>query len=145
MKKLLQTAKEKTNNTVDMDPLEEELFKYGIDSPGLILQAVEKYFTGLEPYSCIFSTGNADLDTHKICNLVSKGDWKKASILLKNMKKDDIVPVRNHILAYFRTILLNSVGEKALKTSKAIKHLSTQCDELTFFLSLLCFSSLEMA
>lgn len=144
MKKLLQVAKTRTKSDVDMTPLINELIKYDIDSPGLILQAVEKYLTGSEPHECIFSTQETTMDTHTLCKFVSKGDWKSSAEILKNMKKEDIIPVRNYILMYFKTVLLNADPAKALATAKAIRHFDTSCDDLTGFLALLCLGCTEM-
>lgn len=118
--------------------LYESLIKYDIDSPGLILQAAEKYFNGSEPDDCIFNTSNDSLDTLKLCNLVSKGDWKGSANILKDAKKEDIIMVRNCVLGYLKTILLKSESEKALNIAKAIKTMSEYTDDLPTFLAYVC-------
>lgn len=129
---------QKAEETLSTVPLYNELIKYNIDSPGLILQAAEKYLNGCELHDCIFNTSNDSLDTYKLCNLVSKGDWKGSALILKDMKKEDIIMVRNCVLGYLKTILLKTDSEKALKLAKAIKEMSIYADDLPTFLASVC-------
>lgn len=130
----------KADSVLNMIPLCDSLIKYDIDSPGLILQAVEKYINGSDPDDSIFNTSNNALDTFKLCNLVSKGDWKSSANIMASMKKEDIFMVRNCVLGYLKTILLRSESEKALNISKAIKTISEYCDELPTFLAYVCIA-----
>jgi DNA polymerase III delta prime subunit len=119
--KLLQIAKTKIKSNLNIAPLEEILVKYDIDSPGLVLQAAEQYFNGCDPLECLFLGSNSELDTKKLCNLLSKGDWKSSVPILKEMKKEDVVMVKNCVLGYFKTILLTgTVDKKTLAIANAI-------------------------
>lgn len=128
----------KADSVLSMVPLCDSLIKYDIDSPGLILQATEKYINGSSPEDSIFNTSNNTLDTFKLCNLVSKGDWKGSANIMTIMKKEDIFMVRNCVLGYLKTILLKSESEKALNIAKAIKAISEYCDELPTFMAYVC-------
>ncbi len=128
----------KADIKLNMIPLCDALVKYDIDSPGLILQAAEKYINGSDPDDSILNTSNNVLDTFKLCNLVSKGDWKSSANIMNSMKKEDIFMVRNCILGYLKTILLKSESEKALNIAKAIKAISEYSDELPTFMAYVC-------
>lgn len=136
--KLLLIAKKKANFKEDTQELEEALIENDINSPGLILQAAEKYFNGLDIMDCIYGTNSENgIDTKKICQLMSKGDWKSLSPILKTMTKEDIVMVRNCTLGYFKVILLNS---GSIKIAKAIKIISEEVYDLPVFLANLCIA-----
>ena len=141
IKKLLFIAKEKSESNLDIDDLYNILIKYEIDRPGLILQAAEKYFNGLSPEDCVLNTTNSTLDTLSLCKNISKGDWSTSAIILKNMKKEDIIMVKNCILGYLKTILLNS--KNPLNIAKAMKTIDSQDpynENLPGFVALLCIA-----
>jgi DNA polymerase-3 subunit gamma/tau len=123
--------KEKMKSFIDL------LCEYNIDTPGLVLQALEKYLAGLEPIECIFSTNAQNIETLKLCSLVSKGSWKQVSAMVKDIKKEDLVMVRSCILGYLKSILLKD-SSRAVTLSKAIKIIGEDTYELPIFLANLC-------
>ncbi len=141
--KLLSISKKKIKFKGETKELEEALVEYDIDSPGLILQAAEKFFNGMKATDCIFGSGTeGSTDTKKLCNLVSKGDWKNALSIIKVLKKEEIVMVIIFLMGYLKTILLNpdTSSDKALKTAKAMSHISSGYkfdDDLPGFLAML--------
>ncbi len=138
IRKLLLSAKKKTEFKGEMLELENILIENDINSPGLILQAVEKYINGMSVTDCIFGNNSDNaIDTKKICQLMSKGDWKSISPILKTMTKEDIVMVRNCVLGYFKAILLNS---GSVKIAHAIKIISEDTYDLPVFLANLCIA-----
>jgi DNA polymerase III delta prime subunit len=130
--KLLTLAKNKTGFKGDIKELEEELVKYDINSPGLILQAAEKYFAGADPMDCIFNITEASIDTKQLCSLMSKGAWKEAIPIIKMIKKENIVLIRLCILGYFKAILINS---GSITIAKAIKIIAEECYDLPVFIA----------
>jgi DNA polymerase III gamma/tau subunit len=143
--KLLLTAAQKVEFKESTDELEEELDKYDIGSPGLILQAAEKFFSGADLLDCIFNTTETTVDTKKLCNLLSKADWKNLLPLLKTIKKEDIIVIKICIMGYFKTILLNPATDyiKAKKIALAMSHISTTYkfdDDLPSFLACIFIS-----
>jgi DNA polymerase III subunit gamma/tau len=136
--KLLLTAKKKIGFKGDLAELKEALEEYEVDSPGLILQATEKYFSGMSAIDSVFGSGSeGSVDTKKLCNLVLKGNWKDASVILKSLKKEDIVMTRLCILGYFKTVLLNS---GSVKIAQAMKIISEDVYDLPTFLANLCIA-----
>jgi DNA polymerase III delta prime subunit len=142
---LLMKAKNKTSFEGDIEPLQDALKMHDVNSPGLVLQAAEKYFAGIPPHECVLcSTSNPKLDTMVVCRSVAKGDWKAASAQLVEMTKSDIVMVRNCVLGYLKTMLLKSTGSKAQTIARAIQDITkieneeTQC--LPTFLAGLCIA-----
>lgn len=121
-------------------PLYESLIKYDIDSPGVILQTVEKYINGTEPDECIFNSSNNSIDSHKLCTYLSKGDWSKCTTVLKDLKKEDIVMTKINLVNYLKSILLTSTNH--VQIAKAIKEIaaSDYTDDLGLFLAHVCIA-----
>jgi DNA polymerase-3 subunit gamma/tau len=142
---LLQKAAATVNYEDDITPLHEALLMGCITSPGLILQAAEKYFSGIPPHESVYHCESCKIDTLAICRSVASGSWKETSTILKAITKGDISMVRNCLLGYLNKILLNSVGSKASAFAKAIKHISddkpdktTEC--LPGFIASICLA-----
>lgn len=138
IRKLLLIAKKKSGFKGEITGLEEALVEYEIDSPGLILQAAEKFFNDVDVTNCIFSAGSdGTVDTRKLCNLVLKGNWKEASVILKLLKKEEVIMTKMCILGYFKTVLLSSGN---VNIAKAMKIISEECYDLPVFLANLCIA-----
>jgi DNA polymerase III delta prime subunit len=146
VKKLIERAKERVEFEESIDPLVECLNFHNINSAGLVLQAAERYFNGLPANESVLCTSeNPSLDTMALCRHVSKGEWKQATLILKEVSKNDVVMVRSCLLGYLKTILLKSVGPKALVTAKAIQLIANSVTtedstSLTSFLSAVCLA-----
>jgi DNA polymerase-3 subunit gamma/tau len=137
--KLLVLAKKKAKFSGEFKELEEALIEHEITSPGIILQITEKFFNGADIMDCIYGTSEGSIDTKKLCQLLSKGDFKSATVILKSLTKEDIVMVRNCILGYFKAILLNS---GSIKIAQAMKIIGEDCNyELPLFLANLALAS----
>jgi hypothetical protein len=133
---LLKMAAVKCDSDTNMEPLKEALTKYEIDSPGLILQAAEKYIGGLTPEECILNVDNSELDTKILCNSISKGNWTIAKGILKHVRKEDVTMVKICILGYLKVVLLNA--DDAEPIANAIKHIGSTNDELAVFIANVC-------
>lgn len=133
--KLLRTVPN-VDDIIDIILLKEHLQKYDITSPGLILQAAERFASsgkGTEPEI------ESNLDTLLICREIAKGSWLSVSKELKKMKKEDTYMVRNCVLGYLKTILFT--GKDAIKISKAIKMIGeSPVDEVSVFLANICLA-----
>lgn len=138
---LLQVAKERTNSSKDMKPLEEVLNTFDISSPGLVIQAAEKYINGTEVHNCISSNTLGTLDTFSLCKLITTGVWKNVAPVLKDAKKEDIFMIRNCVLGYLKTVLLGSTDKKATGFAQAIKVIGeSPLDDLPMFLACICLA-----
>ena len=142
---LLEKARDITSFEGDVGPLHEALMMNSVTSPGLILQATEKYFSGIPAYESVYNCESSKADTMSICRAVSSGSWKETSKLLKDVTKGDSTMLRNCVIGYLKTVMLRSSGSNACATAKAIQVIANtvSCDENVFLPSLL--SSLCLA
>jgi len=122
----------------EADAFIDELCEQDITSPGIILQAMEKWLSGLDPFEAIISCDtiagsggmiSSQLDVLAVCRALSKGDWCSCAKLLQNMTKSDVYFVRNCVLGYLKTMLLQSSmreqpAQKHVNISKAIRHVT---------------------
>jgi DNA polymerase-3 subunit gamma/tau len=125
MSDLLVKAKTKVGFEGDTTALEEALIMNHISSPGLILQAAEKFFAGVSAMEAVFHNEATSVDVMAICKAVSVGRWKDVAKLLKDVNKGDASMLRSCLLGYLKTILLKSIGSKAMALSKAIHIIAT--------------------
>lgn len=129
-----------------LDELTESISDAGITSPGLVLQAAERLFSGMTPRDSVWSIQESKIDPLELCRAVSSGQWANCCMLLREATKNDVPALRNSALGYLKAILLKSVGNKALNLSRAIQHLSIDCiriDDgaaLPLFLSSVCLA-----
>lgn len=119
---LLKKARGRHGGTgVPLEPLLDALLAQDVSSPGVVLQAAEKYFAGSSALeSATLSCQNPKVDTMALCRAIAKGDWAGAAPLLKDVGKTDVFPLRACILGYLRTVLLNASGARAGWVAKAI-------------------------
>jgi DNA polymerase III delta prime subunit len=138
---LLQNAAIFIGFEMDVTPLFEALKLSSISSPGLILQAAEKYFSGIPAHESIYNCESSKVDTMAICRTISNGNWKECSVLLKNVTKSDITMIKNCVKGYLKTALLNG-GPKSLLIAKAIRIVSDDngTDCLPTFFANLCIA-----
>lgn len=128
----------------ELNKLHKSVIDQGISSPGLILQACEKLFSGLPVESCFNSSmESASMDIMPICRAVAKGDWKETAGLIKTIMKADIIGIKQAVLGYLKAILLKSVSPKSLNIARAIKAISEVDDGLgcvATFMASMCFA-----
>ena len=137
-------------NEDDIAPLHEAIGMASLTSPGLILQAAEKFFSGIPPNESVFHCEGCKVDTMQICRTVASGSWKETSNVIKGMTKTDIPMVRNCLMGYLKTMLIKNTGNKALVVAKAIKNIADnsafeqdQC--LPSFLASVCIACEHIA
>lgn len=112
------------------DALIERLWESGVQSPGLILNAVEKYVNGMSSKEAVKSVGMV-ADVLGICRSLEKGDWKAISTETASAMPDDLRAIRAQVAGYLRRCLEKSVpGPRATEFSKAITRLA-QVDSYT--------------
>lgn len=140
---LVKRAKEYVGFTGDTEYFENKMIDEEIRSPGIILQHAEKFFSG---QSINIEKEEENIDTKKLCNLVSKEDWNSCLPILKNVKKENVIMLRMCITGYLKTVLLNSKPEKAVLIAKAILKINTDVydDNIAVFLSNLCIATLTI-
>jgi len=121
---LVEKACEKVGYDGDRDELVDVLVTNDITSPGLILQATERYFSGIPPLQSVLISESSKFDSMAICRAVASGKWQQCSELFKNVTKSDVTMLRGCVLGYLKAILLKSTGAKGLKLAKAIQSIA---------------------
>lgn len=132
---LLEKAAEEAAFIEDIKPLYDALYVNSVSSPGLILQAAEKFFSGIPATEAVTNFQIGKFDTLAICKAVSKGDWKQSSLMLKDITKEEVVTMKLCILGYMKAILMKSSGKKAGDMARAIRILADENDMLARFLA----------
>ncbi len=143
IKELLERGAEKCGFTESIDSLHEILVINDIRSPGLILQAAEKFFNGIPAHVCISLNSDVSVNSLDFCRAVLKGEWKKCTTLLKDVTKTEVNTLRNCLLGYMKNTLIKSTGNKALVIAKCIQSFSNNCDEgicLPIFIANVCLT-----
>lgn len=135
---LLEKAAEQAAFVDELTPLYEALYINSVTSPGLVLQAAEKFFSGLPASEAVTNFQIGKFDTLAICKAVSKGDWKESSKMLKDLTKDEVVTMKLCILGYMKAILMKASGQKASTMARAIRILADENDMLARFLANVC-------
>lgn len=132
---LLEKAAEQVAFVDELAPLYEALYINSVSSPGLVLQAAEKFFSGIPATEAVTNFQIGKFDTLAICKAVSKGDWKESAKMLKDLTKDEVVTMKMCILGYMKAILMKTSGAKASAMARAIRILADDNDMLARFLA----------
>lgn len=132
---LLEKAAEECGAMDDLKPLYDSLYLNSVSSPGLVLQAAEKFFSGIPPEEAVTNFQIGSFDTMAICRAVSKGDWISSAKMLKDLTKDEVVTMKVCVLGYLKAILLKSSGKRASTLARAIRILADDNDMLARFLA----------
>ena len=137
---LLEKAAEEAAFVEDIKPLYEALYVNSVSSPGLVLQAAEKFFSGIPATESVTNFTIGKFDTLAICKAVSKGDWKESAKMLKDLTKEEVVTMKMCILGYMKAILMKTNGAKASTMARAIRILADDNDMLPRFLANVCLT-----
>lgn len=146
---LVNRAKETVSFKSDTADLTNALIDNTITSPGLVLQAAERFFSGMPAEESVLFSEASKLDTMALCRAVASGDWSKCGVILKDVTKSDVFALRACVTGYLKAILLKSSGEKAYCLSKAIVNISSSSPDdavcLPSFLAALCLACQNVA
>ena len=141
---LLQRASEFVGFTESVDPLAEVIQLASITSPGLVLQAAERFFSGIAPNESVFNCDGSKLDTMKICRSVASGDWTKTAESMNGIVKTDIIMVKSCLMGYLKTMMLRRKEDtmpSARSLANAIRTIAESTGEcLPSFLACVCIA-----
>lgn len=126
---LIHAAQSKVSQRRDTNELFSALIQHDVSSPGLVLQAVERFLSGLSAEDSVLTQCNSTFDAMAVCRAIAAGDWVKCCALTKNITKGDVYAIRACLTSYLKAILIKSSGDKAMALSKAILNLSSSCAE----------------
>lgn len=138
-------AARKGGITRDLDDFIAFIHENDVNSPGVMLMALEKYAAGLDPDVAMLS--ESEVNTLSICQRLVAGDWPPIKREMLKCTPDEVKAVRGAILGYLRSILLGQKtgGAMASKAAKAIVDISKTSYEENILLSELCAVLFEVA
>ena len=121
--KLVEAARRQVKYDGETESLLKALAMNDVDSPGLILQAAERFFSGISADAAVTVSASGKHDTMSICRAVAAGDWGRCCAQMTTVTKADVYGLRCSVLGYLKAVLLKSNQERAVALSKAIGHL----------------------
>lgn len=140
IRSLVTRARDAAESVDDIEPLVRALADNGITSPGLVLQASEKFLSGMPAEESVFQNDITNLDTMAISRAVAGGKWPDAAKQLASISKSDIMMVKLSILGYLKAIMMKAPGAKAIHLAKAIRVIGNDDgnDTIPIFLANVC-------
>lgn len=119
IEKLVSRALEFLKSEKKLKPILEALLESQIQSPALILNAVEKYVSGLKSKEAVKSVAGSDATA--ICRSLENGDWTNIRKEVEKATPDELRGVRAAVAGYLKAALLNMVpGPRAKEMAMAI-------------------------
>lgn len=106
VRKLVQRALKKIHSELDSGELSEKLLEKSINSPGLILNAVENYVDGMTADEASEVENVSNVDTKSLCVAVFKGFWEDVAQHLQSAKHEDAIAIRISVAGYLKSVLL---------------------------------------
>lgn len=107
--------------SVCIDELVKVLIENDVTSPGLVLQAAERFYSGIPAKESVTMAEVSKVDIMNVCRAISSGNWSTCSTLLQEIAKGDVYALRASMLGYLKAILLKTTGSKAKSLAKAIE------------------------
>lgn len=121
---LVKRALKKGNSDRDVSDLAEALMENQIYSPGLVMQAVEKYAAGESAEESARIEISTEIDSKALCRAVVKGQWEDVAKQLKEAKPEDARALVSAVAGYLREILFDEeLGPRGKTVAKAIDKL----------------------
>jgi DNA polymerase III subunit gamma/tau len=107
--------------------LTDELAENKIDSPRLILNAVENYVAGDSPEDAAQVEGATEVDAKSLCRHVVKGDWPGIAKMLRGASATEARRLRAAVIGYLREILFDcsELDDRTKAVYESIKILSS--------------------
>lgn len=108
----------------DIERFKDAVNDAGITSPGVIVQAFEKFINN--GFNASTMLGGTVLDTQEgieVARALVSGDWKKCSSLLEQASKVDMMGLRIMALNYLKTMILK--GKTPMRCASAIEYLAS--------------------
>jgi type II secretory pathway predicted ATPase ExeA len=104
-------------------PLANALIAAKINSPGIIVMAVEKYVAGAPPEEAIIVKDVSAVNHYALAKACSFGKWSECQEILSRAVPADADIIKRHLSAHFRKILLDPKNSPArLKFAAAAVH-----------------------
>jgi len=104
--------------------LADALWENRIDSPRLILNAVENYVAGDSPEEAAEVEAETVVDSKELCRCIVKHDWPRITKILRQAPPSDARGLRAAVVGYLREIMLDTsdvTEERSIAVSDAIR------------------------
>lgn len=111
-------------------PLIEVCHTMQIGSPGLLLQALDKYAAGASPKDAVTGADGGDFDSFRLCKAVTSGDWPKIAAMFKEMADNNTLVdntrwIQVSLSGWIRGCLVRATGADAERAAISLIELST--------------------
>jgi hypothetical protein len=120
IEKLIDRAAKRIGFKGKLTPFFEGVVQWGNPSPGILLNAFEKFAAGI-PIKKALKTGDAALDYITVARAFVAGDWRIVRGFLATADTETGKGFRLMLLAYMRTMLLN--GKSSTQCAAAMREI----------------------
>lgn len=128
IKVLVKRGLKECKSDLSSTALTDALVECKIDSPRLILNAVENYVAGDTPDEAAQEVeGATEVDAKSLVRHVVKGDWPGIAVMIKDSPSSEARRLRAAIIGYLRAILFDcaETDDRTMALTKAIKILAS--------------------
>lgn len=124
-------------------PLIEVCHTMQVGSPGVLLQALDKYASGASPKDAVTGSDGSSVDSFRICKAVTNGDWKTVAGFLKEAHEkgslsEDTRWIQMSLAGWLRGCMWRAVGADAERAAVSLIELSTPPFDETMRLNWMC-------
>lgn len=110
-------------------PLIEVCHTMQVGSPGVLLQALDKYAAGASPKDAVTGSDGSSVDSFRICKAVTNGDWKMVANFLKEAHEkgslsEDTRWIQMSLAGWLRGCMWRAVGADAERAAVSLIELS---------------------
>ena len=111
-------------------PLVEVCHTMQVGSPGVLLQALDKYAAGASPKDAVTGSDGTSVDSLRICKAVTNGDWKTVAGFIKEMvdkgtMAEDTRWLQLSLAGWMRGCMVRGTGSDAERAAVSLIELST--------------------
>jgi DNA polymerase III delta prime subunit len=98
----LRNAAQVAKVTQPLQPLFDIVHQMEVTSPGVLLQALEKYSVGCAPDECVVGVDGAKIDTYNLCKALTSGNWSKTASYLREATPDHARLIRAFVASWLK-------------------------------------------
>jgi DNA polymerase-3 subunit gamma/tau len=106
-------------------PLVEVCHTMQVGSPGVLLQALDKYAAGASPKDSVTGSDGSGVDSLRICKAVTAGDWRTVAGFVKDMTPDDTRWVQMSLAGWLKGCMVRGQGADAERAAVSLIEISS--------------------
>lgn len=96
--------------TRPLGPLFEQCHMMGVNAPGVLLQALEKYAIGASAPEAVTGIDSESVQSLRICKAITSGEWKTVVANMKEATSDDVRWIRASVAGWLKGILSKEIN-----------------------------------